>query len=32
MEKRGVVIGCDENGNPLDPNSHWMKTQRSGGK
>jgi hypothetical protein len=25
MEKRGVVIGCDENGNPLDPNSHWMK-------
>lgn len=32
MEKRGVVIGCDENGNPLDPSSHWMKTQRSGGK
>lgn len=29
MEKRGVVIGCDENGNPLDPNSHWMKTQWS---
>lgn len=25
MEKRGVVIGCDESGNPLDPASHWFK-------
>ena len=25
MEKRGTVIGCDENGIPLDPNSHWFR-------
>ncbi|MGQ9088597.1 HNH endonuclease, partial [Klebsiella pneumoniae] len=25
MEKRGTVIGCDESGMPLDPNSHWFK-------
>ncbi|AMR17050.1 TPA: HNH endonuclease [Klebsiella pneumoniae] len=25
MEKRGAVIGCDENGMPLDPASHWFK-------
>lgn len=25
MEKRDVVIGCDVNGMPLDPNSHWNK-------
>lgn len=25
MEKRDVVIGCDVNGMPLDPNSHWFK-------
>ncbi|MGS4774586.1 HNH endonuclease, partial [Klebsiella pneumoniae subsp. pneumoniae] len=25
MEKRGTVIGCDENGMPLDPASHWFK-------
>ena len=25
MEKRGTVIGCDESGVPLDPNSHWFK-------
>lgn len=24
-EKRGHVIGCDENGMPLDPSSHWRK-------
>ncbi|AFJ47154.1 HNH endonuclease [Shimwellia blattae] len=24
MEKRGVIIGCDENGMPLDPSSHWF--------
>ena len=24
-EKRGHVIGCDENGLPLDPSSHWRK-------
>lgn len=23
MEKSGTVIGCDVNGYPLDPNSHW---------
>lgn len=23
MEKHGVAIGCDVNGYPLDPNSHW---------
>ncbi|MDZ7322047.1 HNH endonuclease [Kosakonia sacchari] len=26
MEKRGIVIGCDENGLPLDPDSHWWKS------
>ncbi|HAX5241948.1 TPA: HNH endonuclease [Escherichia coli] len=25
MEKRGVTIGCDENGMPLDSGSHWYK-------
>jgi len=25
MEKREKVIGCDENGIPLDPGSHWFK-------
>lgn len=25
MEKRGVIIGCDESGIPLDPASHWFK-------
>lgn len=25
MEKSGTVIGCDANGFPLDPNSHWSK-------
>lgn len=25
MEKRGVAIGCDENGIPLDARSHWFK-------
>lgn len=25
MEKRGAEIGCDVNGIPLDPNSHWRK-------
>ncbi|WP_194205803.1 HNH endonuclease signature motif containing protein [Superficieibacter sp. 1612_C1] len=25
MEKRGIIIGCDENGIPLDPASHWLK-------
>lgn len=25
IEKRGVEIGCDENGIPLDANSHWFK-------
>ncbi|TKI02774.1 HNH endonuclease [Martelella alba] len=25
MEKSGLVPGCDENGFPLDPNSHWHK-------
>lgn len=25
MEKSGTVIGCDANGMPLDPNSHWSK-------
>jgi 5-methylcytosine-specific restriction protein A len=25
MEKSGQVIGCDESGMPLDPNSHWRK-------
>ena len=24
-ESRGVVIGCDVNGVPLDPNSHWNR-------
>lgn len=24
-EKRGHVIGCDENGLPLDPQSHWRR-------
>ncbi|MCM8729329.1 HNH endonuclease, partial [Enterobacter hormaechei] len=23
MEKSGAVIGCDANGYPLDPASHW---------
>lgn len=23
MEKSGRIIGCDVNGYPLDPNSHW---------
>ncbi|WP_038202268.1 HNH endonuclease [Xenorhabdus bovienii] len=23
MEKRGKVVGCDINGLPLDPHSHW---------
>lgn len=26
LEKSGVIVGCDEHGNPLDPNSHWFKT------
>ncbi|HFG0619160.1 TPA: HNH endonuclease, partial [Yersinia enterocolitica] len=26
MEKSGVVIGCDMNGIPIDPNSHWNKS------
>jgi len=25
IEKRGVQIGCSEDGTPLDPNSHWFK-------
>ncbi|MER3367017.1 HNH endonuclease signature motif containing protein [Providencia rettgeri] len=25
MEKSGVVVGCSEDGIPLDPNSHWNK-------
>lgn len=25
MEKSGTVIGCDADGMPLDPNSHWSK-------
>ncbi|EGI5589091.1 HNH endonuclease [Salmonella enterica subsp. enterica serovar Butantan] len=25
MEKRGVVVGCDENGIPLDRASHWFR-------
>ncbi len=25
IEKRGHVIGCDESGMPLDPESHWRK-------
>lgn len=25
LEVSGRVIGCDENGFPLDPNSHWRK-------
>ncbi len=25
LEKTGVVIGCDANGIPLDPTSHWNK-------
>ena len=25
MEKIGVVVGCNEDGIPLDPNSHWSK-------
>ena len=25
MEKSGTVIGCDANGYPLDPASHWSK-------
>ncbi|MBE0114549.1 HNH endonuclease signature motif containing protein [Klebsiella michiganensis] len=25
MEKGGVIIGCDVNGYPLDPASHWAK-------
>lgn len=24
-EKRGHIIGCDENGLPLDPQSHWRR-------
>lgn len=23
LEKSGVVLGCDANGEPLDPDSHW---------
>ncbi len=25
IEKRGVVVGCDENGIPLDRASHWFR-------
>ncbi|CAX55836.1 Phage-related protein [Erwinia pyrifoliae Ep1/96] len=25
-EKRGRAIGCDENGMPLDPQSHWKNS------
>ncbi|TPW65507.1 HNH endonuclease, partial [Providencia stuartii] len=25
MEKSGIVVGCSEDGIPLDPNSHWNK-------
>lgn len=25
IEKRGVQIGCGEDGMPLDPSSHWYK-------
>lgn len=25
MEKSGTMIGCDANGYPLDPASHWSK-------
>ncbi|BBV66719.1 TPA: HNH endonuclease [Kluyvera ascorbata] len=25
MEKRGVAIGCDASGMPLDPASHWFR-------
>lgn len=25
MEKRGTIIGCDINGMPLDPDSHWSR-------
>ncbi|MBW1213644.1 HNH endonuclease [Pantoea allii] len=25
MEKSGTAIGCDANGYPLDPASHWSK-------
>lgn len=24
-EGRGIIIGCDENGIPIDPNHHWHK-------
>lgn len=25
LERSGRVIGCDTNGNPIDPNHHWNK-------
>lgn len=25
-ENSGVVVGCDVNGDPIDPNHHWNKT------
>lgn len=27
-ENRGVVLGCDENGMPLDPDHHWNRPGR----
>ncbi|MGL9721541.1 HNH endonuclease [Symbiopectobacterium sp.] len=29
MEKRDKIIGCDENGIPLDPDSHWFTSTNS---
>lgn len=29
-EKSGRVIGCDEQGVPLDPESHWNRERRAG--
>lgn len=27
-EKTGVVVGCDVNGLPIDPNHHWNRQRR----
>lgn len=30
LEKSGYLAGCDENGWPLDPNSHWNRPPGGG--
>lgn len=27
LEKSGLVVGCNTNGIPIDPNHHWKKAE-----